>query len=69
MLVLGISEMVLYLSSEVLKGYPLFLVYKTIIFIKLLRQLMAIRYIIYYLADRRRGVLTHPRRRQATLCL
>ena len=29
MLVLGINEMVLYLSSEALKGYSLFLIYKT----------------------------------------
>ena len=37
MLVLGINEMVLYLSSEVLKGYSLFFTYKTNIFIKLLK--------------------------------
>lgn len=36
-LVLGINEMVLRLSSEVLKGYSLFLIYKTNIFIKLLK--------------------------------
>ena len=36
MLVLRIHEMVSYLSSEVLKGYSLFLIYKTNIFIKLL---------------------------------
>jgi len=29
MLVLGINEMVLYLSSEALKGYSLFFIYKT----------------------------------------
>jgi hypothetical protein len=39
MLVLGTNEMVLYLSSEVVKGYPLFLVYKTNIFIKLLKHI------------------------------
>ena len=32
MLVLGINDMVVYLSSEVLKGYSLFLIYKTNIF-------------------------------------
>jgi len=37
MLVLGINEMVFDLSSEVLKGYSLFLIYKTNIFIKLLK--------------------------------
>jgi len=37
MLVLGISEMVFDLSSEVLKGYSLFLIYKTNIFVKLLK--------------------------------
>ena len=37
MLVLGINEMVFDLSSEVLKGYPLFLIYKTNIFAKLLK--------------------------------
>ena len=37
MLVLGINEMVFYLSSEVLKGYSLFLIYKTNIFVKLLK--------------------------------
>jgi hypothetical protein len=37
MLVLVTNEMVLHLSSEVLKGYSLFLVYKTNIFIKLLK--------------------------------
>jgi hypothetical protein len=36
-LVLGINEMALCLSSEVLKVYSLFLVYKTNIFIKLLK--------------------------------
>ena len=36
MLVLGINEMVFSLSSEVLKGYSLFLIYKTNIFVKLL---------------------------------
>jgi len=36
MLALGINEMVLYLSYEVLKGYSLFLIYKTNVFIKLL---------------------------------
>jgi len=35
MLVLRINEMVSYLSSEVLKGYSLFLTYKTNIFVKL----------------------------------
>ena len=34
MLVLGIDEMVLCLSSEVLKGLSLFFIYKTNIFIK-----------------------------------
>jgi len=37
MFVLGISEMVFNLSSEVLKGYSLFLVYKTNIFVKLFK--------------------------------
>jgi len=37
MLVLGINEMVFNLSSEVLKGCPLFLIYKTNIFVKLLK--------------------------------
>jgi len=37
MLVLGIKEMVSYLSSEVLKGYSLFFIYKTNIFVKLLK--------------------------------
>jgi len=37
MLVLGINEMVLYLSSEVLKGYSLFFIYKTNILIALLK--------------------------------
>jgi len=37
MLVLGINDMVIYLSSEVLKGYSLFLIYKTNIFFKLLK--------------------------------
>jgi hypothetical protein len=37
MLVLGINEMVFSLSSEVLKGYSLFLIYKTNIFVKLLK--------------------------------
>ena len=37
MLVLGINEMVFNLSSEVLKGYSLFLIYKTNIFVKLLK--------------------------------
>ena len=32
MLVLGINDIVIYLSSEVLKGYSLFLIYKTNIF-------------------------------------
>jgi len=36
MLVLGINEMVSYLSSEVIKGCSLFLIYKTNIFVKLL---------------------------------
>jgi hypothetical protein len=39
-LVLGINEMVLYFSSEVLKGCSLFFIYKTNIFIKLLKHLM-----------------------------
>lgn len=39
-LVLGINEMVFRLSSEVLKGYSLFLIYKTNIFIKLLKLLI-----------------------------
>jgi len=37
MLVLGINEMVLCFSSEVLKGYSLLLIYKTNIFIELLK--------------------------------
>jgi hypothetical protein len=37
MLVLGINEMVFNLSAEVLKGYSLFLIYKTNIFVKLLK--------------------------------
>ena len=37
MLVLGINEMVLCLSSEVSKGYSSFFIYKTNIFIKLLK--------------------------------
>jgi len=37
MLVLRINEMVSYLSSEVLKGSSLFLIYKTSIFVKLLK--------------------------------
>jgi len=37
MLVLGINDMVVYLFSEVLKGYSLFLIYKTNIFFKLLK--------------------------------
>jgi len=37
MLVLGINEMVFNLSSEVIKGYSLFLIYKTNIFVKLLK--------------------------------
>ena len=38
MLVLGINEMIFNLSSEVLKGYSLFLIYKTnIFFFKLLK--------------------------------
>ena len=37
MLVLGINEMVFNLSSEVLKGCSLFLIYKTNIFVKLLK--------------------------------
>ena len=37
MLVLGINEMVFNLSSEVLKRYSLFLIYKTNIFVKLLK--------------------------------
>jgi hypothetical protein len=37
MLVLGTNETVLQRSSEVLKGYSLFLIYKTNIFIKLLK--------------------------------
>ena len=36
-LVLGINEMVSCLSSEVLKGYSLFFIYKTNIFVKLLK--------------------------------
>jgi hypothetical protein len=39
MLVLGINEMMSCLSSEVLKGYSLFLIYKTNIFVKLLKLL------------------------------
>ena len=37
MLVLGINEMAFNFSSEVLKGYSLFLIYKTNIFVKLLK--------------------------------
>jgi len=37
MLVLGINEMVFDFSSEVLKGYSLFLIYKTNVFVKLLK--------------------------------
>jgi hypothetical protein len=37
MLVLGINEMEFNFSSEVLKGYSLFLIYKTNIFVKLLK--------------------------------
>jgi len=37
MLVLGINEMVSCLSSEVLKGYSLFFIYKTNIFVKFLK--------------------------------
>ena len=37
MLVLGINEMASCLSSEVLKCYSLFLIYKTNIFVKLLK--------------------------------
>jgi len=37
MLVLGINDMVVYLSSEVLKGYSLLSIYKTNIFVKLLK--------------------------------
>jgi len=37
MLVLGINEMVSCLSSEVLKGYSLFFIYKTNLFVKLLK--------------------------------
>jgi len=37
MLVLGITEMVFDLSSEVLNGYSLFFIYKTNIFAKLLK--------------------------------
>jgi len=36
-LVLGINKVVYYLSSAVLKGYSLFLIYKTNIFVKLLK--------------------------------
>jgi len=39
MLVLGINEMVSKLSSEVLKGYSLFLIYRTNIFVKLLKRI------------------------------
>jgi len=39
-LVLGINEMAWCFSSEVLKGSPLFLIYKTNIFVKLLKRLM-----------------------------
>jgi len=43
--VLGINEMVYYLSSEVLKGYSLFLIYKNNIFVKLSKlNLMPIRF-------------------------
>ena len=37
MLILGINEMAYRLSSEVLKGYSLFFIYKTNIFVKLLK--------------------------------
>jgi hypothetical protein len=36
-LILGINEMASCLSSEVLKGYSLFLIYKTNIFVTLLK--------------------------------
>jgi len=50
MLVLGINEMVSCLSSEVLKGYSLFLIYKTNIFVKLLKlSSMPIWLYIYFL--------------------
>ena len=52
MLVLGINEMVYCLSSEVLKGYSLFLIYKTNIFVKLLKiiwcQCDYIFFVIYF---------------------
>jgi len=37
MLILGINEMVSCLSPAVLKGYSLFLIYKTNIFVKLVK--------------------------------
>jgi hypothetical protein len=40
MLVLGINEMVSWLSSEVLKGYSLFLIYMTNILVKLLKLIL-----------------------------
>jgi len=52
MLVLGITEMVFDFSSEVLKGHSLFLIYKTNIFVKLLKlNLMPTRlyfFVIYF---------------------
>ena len=52
MLVLGINEMVFDISSEVLKGYSLFLIYETNNFVKLLKlNLMPIRlyfFVIYF---------------------
>jgi len=52
MLVLGITEMVFDFSSEVLKGHSLFLIYKTDIFVKLLKlNLMPTRlyfFVIYF---------------------
>ena len=48
-LVLGINEMVFNLSSKVLKGYSLFLIYKTNIFVKLLKlHLMPIWFYFFF---------------------
>jgi hypothetical protein len=47
-LVLGISEMVCYLSLEVLKGCSLILVYKTNILIKLLKRLFNANVVLFF---------------------
>ena len=52
MLVLGINEMVFELSSQDLKGYSLFFIYKTNIFVKLLKlnlmQILLYFFVIYF---------------------